>query len=288
MSYAKIIDGQALAEKIKDNIVKEILELNNNKPDCPHRPNLGIILVGDREDSKLYVSLKEKEAEKIGIDTHIYRCPEKTKESEILEIIDCLNKDELIDGILIQLPLPAGFDPDKIIKTINPDKDVDCFHPENLKIILGSCRSGHILSPVFSAVLEILDSINCQLKDKKICLIANSDIFGKNLAKILACRGAKVKTIKASDKNLDNETTQADILITAVGRPKFIKKEMVKKEAVVIDIGITKEDEKVYGDVDFTEVKNKASYITPVPGGVGPLTIAMLFRNTLELYKNKK
>ena len=288
MSYAKIIDGQALAEKIKDNIVKEILELNNNKPDCPHRPNLAIILVGDREDSKLYVSSKEKEAKKVGIDTHIYRCPEKTKELKILKIIDCLNKDELIDGILIQLPLPTGFNTDKIIKAINPAKDVDCFHPENLKIILGSCNHNHILSPVFSAILEMLVSINCQLKDKKICLIANSDIFGKNLAKILACRGAKVKIAKASDKNLNEKTNQADILITAIGRPKFIKKEMVKKEAVVIDIGITKEDEKVYGDVDFTEVKNKASYITPVPGGVGPLTIAMLFRNTLELYKNKK
>ena len=288
MSYAKIIDGQALAEKIKDNIVKEILELNNNKPDCPHRPNLAIILVGDREDSKLYVSSKEKEAKKVGIDTHIYRCPEKTKELKILKIIDCLNKDELIDGILIQLPLPTGFNTDKIIKAINPAKDVDCFHPENLKIILGSCNHNHILSPVFSAILEMLVSINCQLKDKQICIVANSDIFGKSLAKILACRGAKAETAKANDKNLREETNQADILITAIGRPKFIKKEMVKKEAVVIDIGITKEDEKVYGDVDFTEVKNKASYITPVPGGVGPLTIAMLFRNTLELYKNKK
>jgi len=208
---AKIIDGQALAEKIKDNIVKEILELNNNKPDCPHRPNLGIILVGDREDSKLYVNLKEKEAKKVGIDTHIYRCPEKTKEKEILEIIDCLNKDELIDGILIQLPLPTGFNTDKIIKAINPAKDVDCFHPENLKIILGSCNHNHILSPVFSAILEMLVSINCQLKDKQICIVANSDIFGKSLAKILACRGAKAETAKANDKNLREETNQADI-----------------------------------------------------------------------------
>ena len=285
---AKIIDGQALAEKIKDNIVKEILELNNNKPDCPHRPNLAIILVGDREDSKLYVSSKEKEAKKVGIDTHIYRCPEKTKELKILKIIDCLNKDELIDGILIQLPLPTGFNTDKIIKAINPAKDVDCFHPENLKIILGSCDHNHILSPVFSAVLEMLSSINCRLKDKQICLIANSDIFGKSLGKILACRGAKVKITKANDKNLREETAKADILITAVGQPKFIKKEMVKKEAVIIDIGITKEGKRVCGDVDFSQVKDKASYITPVPGGVGPLTIAMLFRNTLELYKKNK
>ena len=284
----KIIDGQALAEKIKDNIVKEILELNNKKPDCPHRPNLAIILVGDREDSRLYVSLKEREAKKVVIDTHIYRCPEKTKEKEILEIIECLNKDELIDGILIQLPLPKGFNTDKIIKAINPAKDVDCFHPENLKVTMESCQSNHILSPVFAAILEMLESINCQLKEKKICIIANSDIFGKNLAKVLECHGAKIKITKAADNNLADETTRADILITAVGKPKFIKKEMVKEEAIIIDIGITKEDKKICGDVDLAEVKDKAGYITPVPGGVGPLTIAMLFKNTLELYKRRR
>ncbi|MDD5071162.1 MAG: bifunctional 5,10-methylenetetrahydrofolate dehydrogenase/5,10-methenyltetrahydrofolate cyclohydrolase [Patescibacteria group bacterium] len=284
---AKIIDGQILAKKIKDQLVKEILKLNDNKPDCQKRPNLAIILVGDREDSKLYVGLKEREAKKVGIDTHIYRCPDNTEEKKILETIECLNKDKLIDGILVQLPLPVGFDTNKIIKTINPEKDVDCFHPENLKIILGSCRHNHILSPVFSAVLEMLKNINCQLKGKQVCIIANSDIFGKSLAKILECQGAKVKIAKANDQNLASKTSQADVLITAIGKPRFIKKNMVKKEVVVIDIGITKEGEKVCGDVDFAEVKNKAGYITPVPGGVGPLTIAMLFRNTLELYKNK-
>ncbi|MDD5032222.1 MAG: bifunctional 5,10-methylenetetrahydrofolate dehydrogenase/5,10-methenyltetrahydrofolate cyclohydrolase [Patescibacteria group bacterium] len=288
MSYAKIIDGQALAEKIKDQIVKEILALNNNKPDCLNRPNLAIILVGEREDSKLYVSLKEREAKKVGIDTHIYRCPEKTKEKEILEIIDCLNKDELIDGILVQLPLPEGFHTDKIIKFMDPKKDVDRFHPENIKTLMSSCESGHMLPPVPGTVLEILKSINYDLADKKVCLIVNSDIFGRSLGKILECQKAKVKIVKAADENLSEETSQADILITAVGQPKFIKKEMVKEEAVVIDIGITKEDKKVYGDVDFAEVKDKVSYITPVPGGVGPMTIAMLFKNTLELYKKQK
>jgi len=288
MSYAKIIDGQALAEKIKDQIIKEIIRLNKGQTDCQHRPNLAIILVGDREDSKLYVGLKEKEAKKVGIDVHTYKCPENIREEEIISTIECLNSDKLIDGILVQLPLPPRFDTNKIIKTINPAKDVDCFHPENLKIILGSCHHRHILSPVFSAVLEMLSSINYQLKNKQVCLIANSDIFGKSLGKILECQGAKVKTIKASDKNLGKETSEADILITAVGKPKFIKKEMVKKEAVIIDIGITKTGKTIYGDADFSDIKDKVSYITPVPGGVGPLTIAMLFRNTLELYKNRK
>jgi methylenetetrahydrofolate dehydrogenase (NADP+)/methenyltetrahydrofolate cyclohydrolase len=285
---AQIINGRALAEKIKDNIVKEILKLNDNKPDCLYRPNLAIILIGDREDSKLYVKLKERQAREVGIDTHIYRCPENIPEKEIMETIDCLNKDELIDGILVQLPLPEGFDTDKIIKAMDPKKDVDRFHPDNLKTIMSSCATDQILPPVPGTVLEMLKSINCDLADKQICLVVNSDIFGKSLAKILECRGAKVKIAKANDKNLEEKTNKADILITAVGQPKLIKEKMIKKDAVVIDVGITKVGEKICGDVDFENVKKIASFITPVPGGVGPITIAMLFRNTLELYKNKK
>jgi methylenetetrahydrofolate dehydrogenase (NADP+)/methenyltetrahydrofolate cyclohydrolase len=287
MSYAQIIDGKKLAEKIKDNIVKEILELNSNKPDCQNRPNLAIILIGDREDSKLYVRLKERQAREVGIDTHIYRCPSNIPEKEILETIDCLNKDKSIDAILVQLPLPEGFNTDKIIKAIDAKKDVDRFHPDNLKIITSSCDVKNILPPVHGTILEMLKNINCDLADKQICLVANSDIFGKSLVKVLECRGAKVKTVKADDKNLGEKTNKADILITAVGRPKLIKEEMVKRDAVAIDVGITKEKEKICGDVDFENVKKVASFITPVPGGVGPMTIAMLFRNTLELYKNK-
>ncbi len=288
MSYAKIIDGQKLAKKIKDKIVKEILELNNNKPDCLLRPNLAIILVGDRADSKLYVSLKEKEAKIVGIDTHLYRCPANISEKEILEIISCLNKDEIIDAILVQLPLPKNFDADKIIKAIDPKKDVDRFHPDNLKILMSACGHDEAIPPVYSTVLEILRNIKCNLKDKKTCIIANSDIFGKSLAKILSCEGAKTEVVLASDKNLVTKTKQADILITAVGKPKFIKADMIKQDSIIIDIGITKIDKEVSGDVDFNDVIAKASFVTPVPGGVGPLTIAMLFKNTLELYKNKK
>jgi methylenetetrahydrofolate dehydrogenase (NADP+)/methenyltetrahydrofolate cyclohydrolase len=287
MSYAQIINGKKLAEKIKDDIVKEILKLNDNKPDCLHRPNLAIILIGDREDSKLYVKLKERQAREVGIDTHIYRCLGNILEKEILETIDCLNKDELIDAILIQLPLPEDFNTDKIIKAIDPKKDVDRFHPDNLKILTSSCDVKNILPPVHGTILEMLKSINCNLTDKQICLIANSDIFGKSLVKVLECRGAKVRTVKADDKNLEEKTNKADILITAVGQPKLIKGKMVKKDAVVIDVGITKVKEKICGDVDFKNVKKVAGFITPVPGGVGPMTIAMLFRNTLELYKNK-
>lgn len=275
---AKIINGKALAEKIKDSIIKEIVKLKI-------RPNLAIILIGKREDSEIYVSLKEKEAKKIGIDTHLYKCPENITGHEILEIIKCLNNDELIDAILVQLPLPKSIDTDTIIKAISPAKDVDCFHPDNLKILFKACNHTNAAPPVFEAVLEMLKSINCDLKNKQTCIIANSDVFGKSLKHVLKCKGAKARVVRADDKNLTSKTVQADILITAIGKPKFIKKDMVKKNAVIIDIGITKKNKKVYGDVDFEDVKDKAGYISPVPGGVGPLTIAMAFKNTLELYK---
>lgn len=279
---SKIIDGQAIAEKIKDDIVAEILKLEGK------RPNLAIILIGDREDSRLYVALKEKEAKKVGIDTHIYRCPAAVSQAEIIAMIECLNNDELIDAILVQLPLPADFDTDKIIKAIDPTKDVDRFHPENLKKLLSTCDHEDVMPPVLKVVLKMLAEIKFDLKDKKACVIVNSDIFGKSLAHVLQCRGAEAVCASADEKNLGAKTSTADILISAVGRPQFIKKEIVKKGAVVIDIGITKENGKVHGDVDFADVKEKAAFITPVPGGVGPMTIAMLFLNTLELHKKRK
>jgi methylenetetrahydrofolate dehydrogenase (NADP+)/methenyltetrahydrofolate cyclohydrolase len=314
----KIIDGRTLAEKIKDKIIIEILgkdffeEKNcrdsscvchihkeNDKEKkhlliCP-RPNLAIILIGDREDSELYVGLKEKEAKKVGIDTHLYKCAENVSEKEVLEMINFLNNDETVDAILLQLPLPEHLDTDKIIGSIKKEKDIDGFHPDNLKIISecgGAACSPElqhrgVMPPVFGAVLEMLKSINCDLKNKQVSIIANSDIFGEALAKVLECRGAKVKTVKVNDKDLKEKTKVADILITAVGKPKFIKKEMIKKDAVIIDIGITKEGKKVFGDVDFEDVKDGAGFISPVPGGVGPLTIAMAFKNTVEVYKKK-
>ncbi|MFH1522816.1 MAG: bifunctional 5,10-methylenetetrahydrofolate dehydrogenase/5,10-methenyltetrahydrofolate cyclohydrolase [Patescibacteria group bacterium] len=277
----KIIDGKILAEVIKDKLVKEIVKLKEA------RPNLAIILIGEREDSKLYVSLKEKEAIKIGIDTHVYKCPVNAPGQEIFDMISCLNNDNLIDAILVQLPLPKGFDTDGIIQAINPAKDVDRFHPANLEILFKTCDHAQVMPPVHAVVLYMLESIKFDLKNKQACIISNSDIFGKSLAKVLECEQAKVKLTNIDDKNLNKITSQAEVLITAVGKPEFIKKEMIKKDAVIIDIGITKQGKKVIGDVDFEDVKNKASYITPVPGGVGPMTIVMLFKNTLELYKQR-
>ncbi|MBI2459392.1 MAG: bifunctional 5,10-methylenetetrahydrofolate dehydrogenase/5,10-methenyltetrahydrofolate cyclohydrolase [Parcubacteria group bacterium] len=278
---SKIINGKILAEKIKDKITREIHALNGP------RPNLAIILVGERPDSELYVSLKEKEAKKVGIDTHLYKCSKNTSESELLDVIKCLNDDETIDAILVQLPLPAGLDTETIMLALDPAKDVDGFQPDNLVKLLSGCDFSGLIPPVFAVVLEMLKSIDYKIKNKQICIISNSDIFGKSLAHVLSCGGAKTETIKADDKNLAERARQADILITAVGQPKFIKKDMIKSGAVLIDVGIARQAGKVVGDVNFEDVKDKAGYISPVPGGVGPMTIAMTFKNTLEIYKRR-
>lgn len=277
----EIIDGRALAEKFKDSIVEEITKLGNE------RPSLAIILVGDNEESKLYVGLKEKEAKKVGIDTHTYYCPSSIAEEELIKTIKFLNKDDSVDAILIQLPLPNGFDTDKIIKTMEPSKDVDGFHPDNIKKVSTSLNE-NILPPVLRVVLEMLKSINCEIKEKSAAIIANSDIFGDNLASALSLRGAETEVLSPDDHDIAAKTRSADILISAVGRPHFIKKEMIKEDAIIIDVGITKKDKKALGDVDFEDVKDKAGFITPVPGGVGPMTIAMAFLNTLELFKRRK
>jgi len=292
-----VIDGQALAEKIKDEIIKEIIGAKKGLDiySCP-RPNLAIILIGERDDSELYVNLKEKEAKKVGIDTHIYKCAEDVSEKEVLDLINFLNKDDTIDAILIQLPLPVNLDTDKIIMAVSPEKDVDGFHPENLKRLLGagshSCACCHhceegIMPPVYAVVFEMLKSINYDLKNKRTVILANSETFGKNLMNLLVEKGAQVEIIRPDDKKLETKTKEADLLITAVGRSEFIKREMIKKNSVIIDIGITKKGKKVVGDVDFNDVKDRAGYISPVPGGVGPMTIAMALKNTLEMHKRR-
>jgi len=282
---AQIINGKILAKKIKKQVINELKQLGNQHTCSNRRPNLAIILIGERQDSMLYVELKEKEAKKFGIDMHTYKCPEDISEREILEIINHLNQDDLIDGILVQLPLPKGFDTDAIIRAIDPAKDVDRFHPDNLKILFSTCNHHSVIPPVFAVVLEMLKSINYDMQGKQVCIICNWDIFGKGLTRVMECQGCKADIANADDKNLNKKTRQADILISAVGKPGFIKKEMIKRDCVIIDIGIVKKGKKVYGDVDFKDCQDKAKYISPVPGGVGPLTIAMAFKNTLELYK---
>lgn len=261
----KLIDGKSLAEKVKDKIALEVLALKGN------RPNLAIILVGEREDSKLYVSLKEKEAVKVGIDTHIYRLDEDVSEEELLKVVDFLNKDELIDGILLQLPLPKNLDANKIIKKMDPEKDVDGFHPN---------KSDFIISPVLAAVGASLKDTKINFQGKKACLLFNSSIFGKELETFLIGFGFS-EFLKTENSN------QADLIVTAVAKPGSLKEGNVKEGAVLIDISTVKKDKKVLGDVDFESVKNKAAFLTPVPGGIGPMTIAFLLENTLNVFKHK-
>ncbi|MCU0679721.1 MAG: bifunctional 5,10-methylenetetrahydrofolate dehydrogenase/5,10-methenyltetrahydrofolate cyclohydrolase [Planctomycetes bacterium] len=272
----KIINGKKIAEKVKDDIVKEVHSLIKNNF---NRPCLAIILVGNRSDSKLYVSLKEKEAKSVGIDTHLYKFPNNIKEKDLLDVISFLNKDSEVHGILIQLPLPKHLNTDNIIKAINPQKDADGFHPN---------KNPGVISPVYASVLQMLSEIKFNPKNKKIFILCNSLIFGNGLAELLKKAGGIITVSQTKNKNeIKTHSLESDLFISAIGRANFITKEFIKTNSVIIDIGISKDEGKrVKGDFDFEDIKNKASYITPVPGGIGPLTIAMLFKNVLFLYKN--
>jgi len=272
------IDGKALAEKVKDKIAKEIFKLLQNGGT---RPSLAIILVGDRPDSQIYVSLKEQEARKLGIDTNRYDMEENVSEAEILETIKFLNNDETVDAILIQLPLPENINTDKVMAALDPKKDADGFldnHPD------------YVTSPVLAAVKLMLEDTKVDATQLVAGVLYNSEVFGGALKKLLKDYGfKKVIGITGRDASeVKKLSSSVNVLVTAIGVPLFIKDNMIKDDAVIIDIGITKVGNKVCGDVDFDSVKNKVSFISPVPGGIGPLTIAFLFKNVLEIYKNKK
>lgn len=270
---AKILDGKKLAKKIN---LKTKAKINKLKIS----PGLAAVLIGDNPASELYIKLKEKQAEKVGIKFYKHKFPKNTDQEKILKIIDLLNQDKKINGIIVQLPLPNRFNADKIIQAINPNKDVDGFHKKSL-----------VQSPIILSVIEFLKIAKQNLSDEKIIIIANSKIFSNFLRAILIQNKAKknnIFLIKPENKNLFKKTLSADIIIIAIGKVKFLRAEMVKKNAVIIDIGINKVNGKIVGDADFKNIKNKASFITPVPGGVGPLTIAMLLKNCLKLAKMQK
>lgn len=273
-----IIDGRMLAEQVKDKIALEVFEAV--KQGGAH-PSLAIILVGSRPDSKLYVKLKEREAKKLGIDTHLYELDETVTENEIIETIKFLNNDEAVDSILVQLPLPEQIDTDRVMSVLDPKKDADGFlenHPDN------------VMSPVLSSVKMMLDDTKISAEKLVAGVLYNSEVFGGALKEVLKDYGFKevIGTAARDAKQVNEVAGKAGVLITAVGIPLFIKDSMIKNDAVIIDIGIAKVGDKVCGDVDPDSVKDKASFISPVPGGVGPLTIAFLFQNVLSIYKNKK
>ena len=275
-----IIDGKKEAEIIRTKIKKEILEikLKTNKA-----PSLTVILVGEFTPSKIYVKNKEKSAEEVGINSKIIKYPKNVSEKEILVKIKELNKDKHTSGILVQLPLPDQISKEKIINAIHPSKDVDGFNPINV----GNLSSGYksIIPCTPLGCLLLIKKVEKNLSGKHAVIIGRSNLNGKPMAQLLLKENCTVTIVHSKTKNLQNECLKADILIAAVGVPNLVKKDWVKENAIVIDVGINKVGEKIIGDVSFDELKDKTKAITPVPGGVGPMTIACLLKNTLECFK---
>jgi len=274
-----LIDGRHLADDIKDTIAETIYQLGGS------RPNLAIILVGQRPDSQIYVRLKQQEAKKVGIDTHFYGCPENISQTELLTTINFLNNDPQIDGILLQLPLPKHLDANILINATRPEKDVDGFTAENLRRLQNNDPQA-IIPPVFGVILRIIAEQQLDLTGQTVVILGNSDIFSQHLAQLLEQQGAQVSIFYKLDSTVQQQLSQAKLLITALGRPLAVKIKNLPNDYLIIDIGITKKANKVYGDVDLKSIDQAINgWATPVPGGVGPLTIAMALNNTLLLYQ---
>ena len=277
----KIIDGKLISKEIRKNIKKDIdaLKVKNIIP------GLGIILVGNDPASEIYVRNKIKACDELGINTLLYRFKEDNNEREVIELIKDLNCDDQIHGILVQSPLPSSFDEDKIISYVEKEKDVDGFGTFNLGALLSNQEKIVAATPL--GILKMLEYENIDIEGNHVVVVGASLIVGRPMATLLLNRGATVTIAHSKTKNLKEITKQADILIVAIGQAKFITDEYVKDGAVVIDVGTNRVDGKLYGDVDFDKVSKKASYITPVPGGVGPMTITMLISNVVEQAKGK-
>ena len=273
-----IIDGNKIAQDIRNEVRQGVLELKASRGIVP---GLAVILVGDDPASQVYVGRKAKACAEVGFLSREYKLPADTEEKKLLKIIKKLNKDELVHGILVQLPLPKHISTENIIAAINPDKDVDGFHPYNV----GGLVTG---TPLFvpctpRGIMELISRSGIDLTGKEAVVVGRSNIVGKPMAFLLLAQNATVTMCHSRTKDLPSVTRRADVLIAAIGKPRMIKADMVKEGAVIIDVGVNRlENGKLAGDVDFDEVAPRASYITPVPGGVGPMTIAMLMKNTLD------
>lgn len=274
---ANILNGKEVAERIKEELKGKVYELKSQGI----FPSLAVIIVGDDPASRVYVNNKKKACEQLGIRSEEYALPDDTSESELIEIIERLNKDETVSGILVQLPIPEHINEKRVIETINPKKDVDAFHPVNVGRIM---TGGYDFVPCTPAgIMELIKESGILPNGKECVVVGRSNIVGKPMAMLLLHENGTVTICHSRTKNLSEKTKNADILVVAVGKPKFITADMVKEGAVVIDVGINRtEDKKLVGDVDFEGVKDVASAITPVPGGVGPMTVAMLMKNTVK------
>lgn len=279
---AIIIDGKKISAQIKDELKNEVRELQSNKKTV----TLAVIQVGSDPASSVYVGNKKKACEYIGIKSLAYELKEDTKEEELLDLIKELNQKEDVNGILVQLPLPKHINEKLVIETIAKEKDVDGFHPLNVgNLVIGD--KGY-LSCTPAGIIELLKRYNIDIKGKECVIVGRSNIVGKPMALLLLREDATITVAHSKTKDLKEVTKRADILIAAIGKPKFFGKDHIKKGAIVIDVGIHRcEDNKLCGDVDYDDVFDKVSAITPVPGGVGPMTIAMLMNNCVESVRNK-
>jgi len=278
---AQILDGKSLAEKIRGDIANEVQSLQKESGIVP---GLAAILVGDNEASKVYVRNKERACTQAGFHAEQHNLPESTSEADLLALIDRLNQNDKIHGILVQLPLPQHLDEARILQSVDPDKDADGFHPLNQGRLLAGLPGPRPCTPL--GLIRLLDSIEYDLKGKEAVVIGRSQIVGKPVALLLLERHATVTLCHSRTVDLPAKVRQADVVIAAVGRAKMIKGDWIQPGAVVLDVGINRqEDGKLCGDVDFESAREVASYITPVPGGVGPMTIAMLMWNTLQAAK---
>lgn len=278
----EIINGKELARDIRLKLKDEVIELKN----ADINPKLAVIMVGDDKASKIYVKNKSKACEDVGIEYEEHILPANTKMEGLLELIENLNNDTTIHGILVQSPLPETLDANEAFKTILPKKDVDGFNPINIGKL--SLNQDCFVSCTPYGIIKMLDHYNIPIEGANAVIIGRSNIVGRPLAKCLLNRNATVTVCHSKTKNLKEITQQADILIAAIGKPKFVTEDMVKEGATVIDVGINRMDNgKLVGDTDFEKLKNKVAYITPVPGGVGPMTIAMLMHNVVKAAKQQ-
>jgi methylenetetrahydrofolate dehydrogenase (NADP+)/methenyltetrahydrofolate cyclohydrolase len=278
-----LIDGKKIAAELREELRVEVLEL---KAKYNKIPGLTVILIGDMAPSQIYVRNKEKSANEVGLKSEVIKYPEAVEEKTILDKIEELNKDESISGILVQLPLPKHIDKQKVIETITPSKDVDGFHPMNVGNLSSGYESSVPCTPLGCYLM--IKKIEPNLSGKKAVMVGRSNLNGKPMAQLLLKENCTVTITHSKTKDLKAECLEADIIVAAVGIPELVKADWVKKDAIVIDVGINKTDKGLVGDVAFDEVSKVAKALTPVPGGVGPMTIACLLKNTIDCFKRSQ
>lgn len=275
-----IADGKAIAEKIYENIKKEVYVMEN-------KPTLAVLITDDNEAGQVYVRNKQRACEKTGINSFTLHFDKNVREEELLEKINELNNDDSVNAILVQLPLPRHIDCEKVLNAISPDKDADGFHYINAgKMFTGQIPKTVACTP--KGIIRLLDEYKINPEGMNTVVIGRSNIVGKPVSQLLMQRNATVTTCHSKTKNIEFYTKNADLIVCAIGKPKFLTEDMVKDGVIVIDVGISRHEGKLCGDVDFEHVAPKASFITPVPGGVGPMTVAMLVQNTLDLAKKNR